>query len=280
MTPRPPQGISLSIGVNQLDPAHYVGMSRQLFCCERDAQAMQYVADRSGLAPLPTLLGDRATFGAVLSSIAHASADLEDGDFFLITFAGHGAQVPDITGTERDGRNETWCLYDQELVDHQLFAATRSFRPGVRVLIVSDCCHSGIDSESLRADGRSPSGLASRDLPREVADNVYRQHPGVYDTQVRLGSPARRRSALTANVLMLASCRADELSYEGASLGLFTNALVQAWDEGGFIGGYDELLDRISTHTPRYQTPNLSPVSEDNPGLKQFRESLPFLVGV
>jgi hypothetical protein len=272
------RGISLHIGVNEVDLMHYAGVSRRLFSSERDAQAMRHIAERSGFDALPLLLGDRATYAAVLATIAGAASQVGAGDSFLISFAGHGSQVPDVTGTEPDGRNETWCLYDQQLVEQQLFAALRAFERGVRVLIVSDCCHSGIEPEAGFTGRPAPPALTPRELPRDAADAVYRAHAPTYDSQERLGGPDRRRGALSASVLLLASCRADELSYEGTVLGFFTDALVQAWEEGT-SSDYEALTVRINQLTPAFQTPNLKPISEEDDELDAFRKSLPFSIG-
>ncbi|MGQ0649012.1 MAG: caspase family protein [Gemmatimonadaceae bacterium] len=270
------QGIALTIGVNELDPAHYGGFSPQLYCSERDAEAMRYVAEQSGLTCLPSLLGPAATLSNVDASIMYAASELRQGDFFLISFAGHGAQVPDVTGTERDARNETWCLFDGELIEHGLFAALRSFASGVRVLIVSDCCHSGVEPELGLGEMAPAPGLRARSLPVDVAARAYGRHAPMYDATERLGNSEQRRNALSASVLLLASCREGELSYEGPELGFFTDALVQAWDGGAFSGDYNTFEQRINELSPNFQVPNLSWVSDDD---GSFGASTPFSLG-
>ena len=69
------------------------------------------------------------------------------GDSLVITFSGHGTYAPDKNGDEPDGLDEGLCPYDikqgKVLIDdeiHQLFAQRAA---GVRIVLISDSCHSG-----------------------------------------------------------------------------------------------------------------------------------------
>ena len=265
------QKIAVCIGVNQVDPMHFGVPMPILRCSENDAHEMTLLAHAQGYQTWP-LLGRDATLDAARRSIADAARQLRGGDAFLLTFAGHGSQVPDLTFTEHDGRNETWCLFDGEWLDHALFAALGAFVPGVGVLIVADCCHSG--EEADRADGpvAVPPALVSRSLSRQLAQRVYSQNRAKYDSQPRLGKAERERT-LAANVLLLASCREDQLSYEGRELGIFTEALIGAWNEAPQPTTYEALRDRIDEHTPNWQVPQLRDVSAPNDA---FRKRQPF----
>ena len=49
----------------------------------------------------------------------------------------------DVTGEEADKRDETWCLFDSQLIDDELYFELAKFASGVRILVLSDSCHSG-----------------------------------------------------------------------------------------------------------------------------------------
>jgi hypothetical protein len=72
---------------------------------------------------------------------------LYPGDLFLISYSGHGSQVPDPS--EPDQRSETWVLWNRQLIDDELYALWGRFRPGVRILLISDSCHSGTVSRQV-----------------------------------------------------------------------------------------------------------------------------------
>ena len=51
-----------------------------------------------------------------------------------------GGQINDIHNDEPDGLDETWALYDRELIDDELYAMWSHFRPGGGIFILSDSC--------------------------------------------------------------------------------------------------------------------------------------------
>ena len=90
------------------------------------------------------LLTAQATRSAVTHAISQAASKLKSGDIFFLTYSGHGGQVPDTNGDEPDSKkDETWVLYDGELVDDELHELYTTFDAGVRVVVLSDSCHSG-----------------------------------------------------------------------------------------------------------------------------------------
>lgn len=150
------RGIALNVGLNRVDPAQYGGWAGQLRFAENDANDMAALAAASRFA-VNRLLTSEATHDAVLGVIDAAAAELESGDIFLFTYSGHGGQTVDKNGDEDDGLDETLCLYDGQLIDDELAHAWVSFRPGVRVLYLSDSCHSGTQFKALF------NGLAATD---------------------------------------------------------------------------------------------------------------------
>jgi hypothetical protein len=64
-------------------------------------------------------------------------------------YSGHGNQVPDLDGEEPDKLDETWCLYDGQMIDDELYRMYGALAEGVRVLILSDSCHSGTVAKGM-----------------------------------------------------------------------------------------------------------------------------------
>jgi len=70
------------------------------------------------------------------------------GDFFVFTFSGHGTQGEDSDGDEEDGMDEEICLFEQDgtynpMKDDEIAELLAEFSDGVKILVISDCCHSG-----------------------------------------------------------------------------------------------------------------------------------------
>ena len=152
---------SLHIGLNTVDPASY-GAPFELIACEADARDMRRIAEARG-STAEVLLTAEATCDAVLEAIASASSELEAGDLFFLTYSGHGGQVQDVDGDEEDDQlDETWCLFDTQLRDDDINTALASFAEGVRILMLSDSCHSGTVSRGIALERDQKLGDAPR----------------------------------------------------------------------------------------------------------------------
>ena len=159
-----PKGYALAIGLNKVDPAHYGGWDGLLYGCEPDANDMQEIAASQGL-DADKLLTSQATREAVLDKLGDLAEELKSGDLLVVSYSGHGGQLPDQNGDEPDGKDETWCLYDGELLDDELYEAWMKFQPGVRILVFSDSCHSG--TVLKRRDLENPSPARIRELDKK-----------------------------------------------------------------------------------------------------------------
>jgi peptidoglycan hydrolase-like protein with peptidoglycan-binding domain len=157
-----PRAISLHIGLNNVDPNAYGGWDGQLNGCVNDANGMKSIADSLGFQST-IFTNNQATSARVIEEIASAAQSLQAGDVLLLTYSGHGGQVDDVNSDEPDARDETWVLYDREVIDDELYALWSQFAPGVRILVFSDSCHSGTvlkmrmteDTKTARRERRS-----------------------------------------------------------------------------------------------------------------------------
>lgn len=169
-------GLALTIGLNAVDPKHYGRWSGELYACEADAIEMTEIAKSRDFV-VEKLLTAEATRAKVMGEITRASKSLKAGDIFLLTYSGHGGQVPDRNNDEDDYQYETWCLYDQELIDDELYYLLGAFKEGVRILVFSDSCHSGTVTCNNRPRQDGAGGVRT---PRGEAAG-----PGLWDDRVR-----------------------------------------------------------------------------------------------
>ncbi|MFF5705246.1 caspase domain-containing protein [Streptomyces sp. NPDC012794] len=264
-----PKGLSIHIGLNEIDETRY-GTKGELKNCENDALAMRNVAEATGFTPLATLLTKDATSEKVTSVLQEAAAQLTAGDLLLLTYAGHGAQVPDKNGDEPDRRDETWVLYDRQFIDDELYALLGSCAEDVRVLLLSDSCHSGTvardvslfldDAELVRTfDTSEPSAVRARIrvLPQDVQFRDYQRDQERYDA-IQRSVPALDQQDIGADVLLISGCQDNQTSSDGVgSNGLFTETLLKTWRNGAFQGTYATLHRQVVEAMPFYQTPNM-----------------------
>jgi hypothetical protein len=267
-------GQSLHIGLNSVDPDHYDGWAGNLKACEFDANDMQAIAESRGFTS-SKLLTKEATADAVTAAIEKAAGDLAPGDFFFLTNSSHGGQVPDKNGEDEDDQSdETWVLYDRQLVDDELYALWAKFQPGVRIFVLSDSCHSGTVLREFDDEEPVPNVLATREtadaqdpryraLPLDVMVNTYRAHADEYDA-IQRAVPSSAKCEIGATVLLISGCQDDQTSLDGFSNGLFTEKLKNSWDDGKWKGDYPSFHKAILAQMPDDQQPNYMSVGESN----------------
>src|SRR5687768_2797665 len=129
-TAKKPKAVSLHLGLNLVNPAAYGGWDGPLAACEFDARDMATLARSKGMQPT-VLMTKKATRAATLAALRKASKALKPGDFFFLTYSGHGGQVPDTNRDEPDRKDETWCLFDGQLIDDELYLELSRFAAGV-----------------------------------------------------------------------------------------------------------------------------------------------------
>ena len=266
----PTKGLSLHLGLNFVDPDQYEGWDGQLTACEFDAKDMAALAVKAGFSKLPMLLTAQATAKAVTDGIKAAAAALNSGDIFLLTYSGHGGQVPDRnneTKAEPDRKDETWVLYDRQLIDDELWALWKTFKAGVRILVLSDSCHSGSVTKAMPAflsgGPKAKKAARVRALPTRQAEKVYLAHADQYDAIQKKAGPSESKR-VKASVILISGCQDNQLSLDGDRNGLFTETLKQVWNNGQFNGGYKLFRDRIVNQMPPDQTPNYTLVGKAN----------------
>jgi metacaspase-1 len=256
------RGMSLHIGLNGVDPEHYQ-WDGALAACEYDATDMEALAASLGYKPRTLLLTKAATSRKVIAAIKKAAKTLVAGDTFLVTYAGHGGQVPDTNGDEAqkapdergeyaDQYDETWLLYDRELIDDELYALWAGFAPKVRIIVLSDSCHSGTIT---RDRPKSIDPLPSRRMPPQRAQAVYEAHKQLYDG-IQRRTPSRDAKSIKASVILISGCLDNQTSGDGDRNGRFTGQLKTVWGNGTFVGSLPRLHKAILNGMPPFQTPN------------------------
>jgi len=272
-----PRGMSLHIGLNGVSADAYGGWDGPLAACEFDASDMAAIAKAKGMKAT-LLLTKKATRAHVLAGMRAAAKSLKAGDLFFMSYSGHGGQVPDVSGDESDKQDETWCLYDGQLIDDELYFELSQFGDGVRVLVLSDSCHSGTVTRAPLVPV-TIAGQRTKLMPASVAMRTYREHQAFYDklqldvakaagkvavdpdTALANVSASGRLAAIVKSfkpaVVLISGCQDNQTSMDGDHNGAFTEQLLRVWSQGGFTGNYGSFHARIKAALPPTQSPNL-----------------------
>jgi metacaspase-1 len=262
-----PKGLSLHVGLNRIDPAHYDGNDGELGACVGDAEAMEALARAQGYGVMNVLRDDQGTREAVMGSISDAAKQLNPGDMFLFTYSGHGSQTFDLNKDEDandddGGLDETWCLYNGMLVDDEAYELWKKFKPGVRVLVLLDCCHSGsaikampliLGAEAKKNQPRARVLSTSSALKTFKANETF--YKGIQDG-IAAQAAANPNKEVVCNVRLISGCQDNQLSMDGMVNGAFTGKLLKEWGGGGFAGNYAEFHKAIVFGMLPTQTPN------------------------
>jgi Caspase domain len=174
------KAISLHIGLNGVSGAAYGGWDGPLAACEFDANDMAVIAKSRGMKStvLLTKKGNRAN---VLAGMRSAAKALKAGDLFFMTYSGHGGQMPDVSGDEPDKKDETWWLYDGQLIDDELYFEL-SFNPAC-VLI------SGCQDNQTSMDG-DHNGAFTEQLLKVWGQDTFKGNYGSFHARIKAGMPA------------------------------------------------------------------------------------------
>ena len=247
-------GRALHIGVNAIDAIHYPNYHDTLGGCENDAWFMAGIARYYGFSDIRVLLGPQATADAVLNEIAAAAADLPEGGYFLLTFAGHGGQVENQDRDDGEPYDQTWCLYDRQLLDDELkLKCWPLFRSKTRTLVIIDSCHSESSiqlpvmelfhrMDRLENSDR-PTGRF-RSLPKEVTVATQRKNRDQY-TQIQQSLRDYADAKPGGSVMSISACADSEQTPDDGDYGRFTKTLSAVWNGGRFSGSHEEFYDAV-----------------------------------
>jgi len=173
-------------------------------------------------------------------------------------------------------------LYDRQLIDDELCAAWARFKSGVRIVMLSDSCHSGTVSRAMydavapaeASTGMRPSRtFLAKAMPSDIQERTYNAHKGRYDGIQKTISSDKVK--VKATVILISGCQDNQLSADGNGNGLFTEKLLKVWNNGSFDGSYPIFARQIRALMPASQTPMYSAVGAGNP---TFESQQPFTV--
>ena len=297
-----PKGISIHLGLNFVDPKHYDGWDGELRACEADANDMAKIAKDRGYGTTTVLLTKNATVAKFAKAMKDAAAKLTAGDILFLSYSGHGGQVPDRDGDDEvDGLDETWCLYDRQLIDDELYGMFGKFAKGVRIVLLSDSCHSGTVARNAELAGQTLADLAAklaasanalpqvksgalkpfggyRLAPRQITFAAYARNRAMYEKIQRTDSKAQAKAAagrIGAGVILISGCQDNQLSSDGERNGLFTAMLEIVYNGGAYKQGYRRFHREIRGLMPPEQTPNLFLTGRN---LRDFLAQMPFSI--
>jgi hypothetical protein len=263
---------ALCIGIND-----YPDTDSDLAGCVNDANDWASSLVTRGFI-VSTLLDSRATGNAIRQGIVNTIARARAGDLVVIQFSGHGSFVPDDDGDEPDGTDECLCPYDVKsrggITDDELFEIYSARPAGVRILAISDSCHSGTVAR-FRPVATPPASTADDAVRRRVRFLP----PQAFIEPLQMAKLGSRRAARAASppgrhaALLMAGCQDTEYSYDaffrGRANGVFSYVALTALRHLPEDATYVDWLKAIRNVLPSQQYPQ-SPNLFGSHGMKRW----------
>ena len=165
-----------------------------------------------------TLIDGAATHKGIINAIGKFTEKCAPGDMVLIHFSGHGQQMPDLVGDEKDHKTEAFIPYDAKdrptkgyngenhLTDDEIREALIPIRNKLtktgHLLVTFDACHSADMARGDEDEFNESDSLITRSLPF-----FKKGKPFVRNKDIILAKNA-------ANVIEISACDSTESNYE------------------------------------------------------------------
>lgn len=261
--PKQPTRRALLVGIDKYPPEN---RWPRLSGPTADVAALQSVlVERAGFraSDVSTLLDEHATADAIRHGFAAMIDASAANDLILFYFAGHGSQLPDDSGEELDGLDETLVPYDatalrgqwKDVRDDEIGELiARANQKTDQVVLILDCCSSGTNTRAADSRGRRFLEPTSRGLD---APRVSAHARAVPETGSGYVPPALKYVAFAA-------CRADQSAYEiqvdapdapgeKRARGVFSYYLVDALRTLPPGASYADLMVQVDSRVSRNQ---------------------------
>jgi hypothetical protein len=186
-----------------------------------------------------------------------AARKLKAGDTFLMTYSGHGGKVDDVSGDEtEDNIDETWCLFDRQFIDDELYALYSEFKAGVNIYVLSDSCHSGTVTRAMermepaltKEENLQIFGMEKpkfRMMPRQTSGAVYYARWEFYD-DIQNKLKQVKPKDIKASIRLISACQDDQEAADGMKNGKFTGVVKKVWANGKFQGSFRDFHAAIN----------------------------------
>jgi len=209
---------ALCIGIN-----NYRGKSNDLRGCINDAK------DWSGLLTtqynfdeVEILTDNKATIPTVTKKWLKLIEEAKDGDTIVLTYSGHGTTVRDKNGDEADRRDEAICLYDGNMIDDTIRGIFNKRKEGVKLVFISDSCHSGTVSRSfIESLYGNDEYSKPRYLPPEDDFNAF-DLASIPVAERAIFQPTQN----DMNHVLISGCLPTEYSYDARLNGAYHGAMT------------------------------------------------------
>ncbi|MCK4608156.1 MAG: caspase family protein [Gammaproteobacteria bacterium] len=230
---------------------------------EIDSKNMISLLQKQGFSTID-LHDDNATPENVKNYLNLASQKTKPGETFVFYYSGHGSQKYDDHGHEIDRKQELLNLNNGDLSDLEIHRIWKTFKKDSRILMIADCCHSGTN---YGHDTERPYHVPEEEALSPEVEPPYCDDGVCYPPITKI----------PASLVHFGSSKDFQYSRDTKNGGLFTNKLLEVWNDGEFSGNYNAFYHAIKELViginPE-QHSQLNIIPEDN----NFAQEKPFTI--
>ncbi|NOT36423.1 MAG: caspase family protein [Saprospiraceae bacterium] len=216
----------LQIALNYVNPKNYSGWEGKLEGCLHDASKMFDMLislQKIEIVDFCELTNEQATV-ANFTDLLKRFLTLTSAEKLIITYSGHGGQVKDRNKDETDGLDETFCLYDGQVIDDDIYKMINAYGSiNKEVILFVDSCHSGTISRAERL-GFLTLTQVDKDLNKKICPRdislLSRSHSIFKKSRI-----SQKDNKIP--LICFSACQEYQYSYDTPNGGLFTKALCE-----------------------------------------------------
>ena len=240
-----PRRLALLIGIDQYQSPTL----SDLRGCANDVRLMRTVLKNQFQFTdehVAVLTDAQATRQGIIDAFQALIARARPGDVVLVHYSGHGSRMPDSSGDENDGMDETIVPHDSrvgavfDINDDDLNGLLRELsRKTSNITVVLDSCHSGSATRGGATTRRAPDDARTPPPPTAFALGTRGVHSDPSDLRTR-----------DARYVLITGCKShqlsNELEIEGTRQGVLTYHLARALREASAQATYRDIMDRVA----------------------------------
>lgn len=211
---------ALIIGINAYEGEY------ALAGCRTDAENMEQVVQEVWgykSSQIKTLFDKEATRKAILDAFDNwLIRGSRSGDRVFFYYSGHGTQVPDDDGDEKDGIDEAFCPVEMKkmITDDEINSRLTKLS-GRQVIFVADSCHSGTSTRAFSSQ-KTKSKVKRILYEGKLPSRPFTRGVGLPEAGHNIVAPLK-------NVIAYSAVSPTQLALDGGTGGgVFTNAFIKA----------------------------------------------------
>lgn len=267
---RPAKKLALLVGI---DKYRHTDKVSNLSGCENDVEDMKALLTGKfefKQEDIKVLKSSQATHEAIVKAFQeHLIGQAQRDDIVVFHYSGHGSQMPDVSGDEIDGLDESLVCHDSRDPEGKVFDVSDDEVNGLlkqltqktkNITFIFDSCHSGT---AIRAAGLVRKAPTDNRVPPST--------PPAYALGERGLEGESDFRAKNVNYVLISGCLSKESSFEhkadnqerGALTYFLTAELRTAGAGATYRDVMDKVMGQVSANYPN-QHPQLEGAAADN----------------